>query len=323
MPKLTILFLSVFILFITNPEIVTEAALNALSLWAATLLPALFPVTVVSGLLIRTADIKPVLIYPFIIIAGLLGGFPLCAILCAQQLNTYNAPDNSYNKKNALKLCQIIMDCCNISSPAFVLNYICSRRCITTFPLHTILIIIYLPSLLLLTLLLLQYFMSAKGKSTMNIRSDRAQQKHALLHSEKHITDSEKNSIQLLINESIFLGIKSMLSLCGITVIFACIMPFITKINIFSATFKSILVCVIEITNGISICDNYASQTVLSPETAAVIILCANSFGGLSTALQTSGMTVNSGLSIKKYIYHKILLAAFTLTLSIFMIYVL
>ena len=53
-----------------------------------------------------------------------------------------------------------------------------------------------------------------------------------------------------------------------------------------------------------------------------VIILTSNAFGGLSTIMQTMGMINKSSLSIKKYIYHKIIFALVTMANTIFMIYV-
>ena len=142
-----------------------------------------------------------------------------------------------------------------------------------------------------------------------------------------HKTDINPNNIKSIntgsnfneiLDNSIWTSINNVLKLGGYIVLFACICRYIIEIGVLDELFTSILCSVTEITNGISLVDSLC----ISSELKMVIILTSNAFGGLSTIMQTMGMINKSSLSIKKYIYHKIIFALVTMANTIFMIYV-
>jgi choline-glycine betaine transporter len=82
---------------------------------------------------------------------------------------------------------------------------------------------------------------------------------------------------------------------------------------------KSILCGITEITNGI-----YLISTLnASPVFRLILIVVINAFGGISTIMQTAGITKGCQMNIKKYIYYKFILAILTLANTLFIIYVL
>ena len=85
----------------------------------------------------------------------------------------------------------------------------------------------------------------------------------------------------------------------------------------------NMIICsLLEITNGIYL----IASSDISASVKAAFILTANAFGGISTLMQTIGITGtsnnNNGINIKKYIYQKIMLSLATAGISLLLIYV-
>lgn len=96
---------------------------------------------------------------------------------------------------------------------------------------------------------------------------------------------------------------KNMIKLGGYIVIFSCISAYINVIPFKNDIVPAVICGITEITNGIYMAGKINADKKLI--TAFIILI--NSFGGFSTIMQTMGMINGSGLSIRKYIYGKIL----------------
>ncbi|MFR1766169.1 MAG: hypothetical protein ACLSW1_01325 [Lachnospira sp.] len=288
-----------FIIIITMPQTAFKGALSGLNLWANIILPGLFPAMIISSCLLSLFPFGKSVSYLYIITTGIFCGYPIGSILCSNY--------NINNKDETF--CERIMAYINISSPSFVMNYILSMTFAKDFNPVLIIICIYLP---VAEMLLIQLFIYKKEKP---------------LTLPPHKTDINPNNIKSMntgsnfneiLDNSIWTSINNVLKLGGYIVLFACICQYIIEIGVLDELFTSILCSVTEITNGISLVDSLC----ISSELKMVIILTSNAFGGLSTIMQTMGMINKSSLSIKKYIYHKIIFALVTMANTIFMIYV-
>lgn len=288
-----------FIIIITMPQTAFKGALSGLNLWANIILPGLFPAMIISSCLLSLFPFGKSASYLYIITTGIFCGYPIGSILCSNY--------NINNKDETF--CERIMAYINISSPSFVMNYILSMTFAKDFNPVLIIICIYLP---VAEMLLIQLFIYKKEKPLTL-----SPHKTAINPNNIKSINTSSNFNEILDN-SIWTSINNVLKLGGYIVLFACICRYIIEIGVLDELFTSILCSVTEITNGISLVDSLC----ISSELKMVIILTSNAFGGLSTIMQTMGMINKSSLSIKKYIYHKIIFALVTMANTIFMIYV-
>ena len=148
MKKLNKLLLAVFVVLLFTVIITPHDAFNGtilgLKLWAFTVLPGLFPAALLSSIVLRIFPIKKSFIYSYIILAGVLCGFPVGGILIAAYCRN-NKPD---------PLLMRIMPLCNISSPSFMLNYVFTMSCFNKINISLLLLCTYLPVFICLGILI-------------------------------------------------------------------------------------------------------------------------------------------------------------------------
>lgn len=282
-----LLTVTVFLLFIIFPKIAFNGALTGLKLWALTILPGLFPAAAVSSCIMAFShrySEKKGIIYIYITLAGLVCGYPLGAILASEYCRHHKYKDT---------LCEMLMPFCNVSSPSFIINYIFLQLPQTSGKLK-ILICIYAP-LFLCILGTAFYYMCIHDKSPLPLHIS-------------GIPDNRKNqrsclSMADIIDDAILNTAKNMIKLGGYIVIFSCISAYINVIPFKNDIVPAVICGITEITNGIYI----AGKINTDKKLITTFIILINSFGGFSTIMQTMGMINGSGLSIRKYIYGKIL----------------
>jgi hypothetical protein len=137
----------------------------------------------------------------------------------------------------------------------------------------------------------------------------------------QHTINPHKNFFNVLDN-AIIKSIDNVLKMCGYIVIFSCICS-MTDVLFGRFNYINMIICsLLEITNGIYL----IASSNISASVKAVFILTTNAFGGISTLMQTIGITGtsnnNNGINIKKYIYQKIMLSLATAGISLLLIYV-
>ncbi len=292
---LQIALITLFFILIFNPKASFDGASAGLKLWATTVLPGLFPAMIISTAILKLIPMHPSYRYIYIIICGLFCGYPLGAILCGQ---IHKSNPNE-------KVCEKIMPYCNISSPSFVVNYIMLMSCFEHINPLTVLLITYLPAIEALTVILIlnrkEIFLSSELTSTTLNQTDIPPQ------------------FATVLDASLIQSVKNALKLGGYITIFACISSIINTFMQTSAATKAVISGITEITNGIFMCN----ELCIDNDFKIILILTINAFGGISTIMQTMGMIKDTGLSIKKYIYHKLLFAVLTTANALLVIYVL
>lgn len=318
MKKLNKLLLAVFVVLLFTVIITPHDAFNGtilgLKLWAFTVLPGLFPAALLSSIVLRIFPIKKSFIYSYIILAGVLCGFPVGGILIAAYCRN-NKPD---------PLLMRIMPLCNISSPSFMLNYVFTMSCFNKINISLLLLCTYLPVFICLGILIVYeklidnkcpasqaIFMSdnsspaSQAASTNKKKNIKKDQENTNMENIKNHASINWSSI---IDEEMGRTVKNMLKLGGYIVIFSCISNYIYSIYFIPELYRNLACGIAEITNGIF----YINNMQIPVTNKVILILAINAFGGISTLMQTIGIG-REYVHIKKYLSGKILYVIVTI----------
>jgi len=303
MKKIHKLFLTVFVLLlliiIITPHKAFNGALLGLKLWAFTVLPGLFPAALLSSIVLRMFPMKKSFVYIYIILAGLLCGFPVGGILIASYCRS-NEPDPMLMR---------IMPLCNISSPSFMLNYVFTMSCFQGMPIINLLLCTYLPVFICLGILI---FYEKKIHSNKNKSASTLCKTNPSSHTNNFAAKEVlRYNWCTIIDEEMERTVKNMLKLGGYIVIFSCISCYIHNILYIPEIYRNILCGIAEITNGIFYIDNMKLPVI----NQAACIMAINAFGGISTLMQTIGIG-REYVPIKKYIFGKLMYAAVTILMA-------
>lgn len=314
-----ILLITLFVLLLLNPKTAFAGAKNGLLLWAGTILPSLLPAMIISTVILKIIPLSRSYRYIYITVCGLFSGYPLGAMLCAQFHREY--PDETF--------CQRLMPLCNISSPSFVINYILQMPVFANINTFIALLAIYLPIAEALAVTYAFKRIRTKASAT-SAATPVATPVTASADSVAAFTDARSgavcnsqsllsNSFTDVLDNSLTMSVKNMLKLGGYITLFACLSAILNKSIGTNRLLCVLTTSLLEITNGIHMCAELKLPDLLS----AFIIICVNASGGICTIAQTMSVISDSGLSIKKYIYHKLILTALTAVNTILIIYVL
>lgn len=287
-----------FICVILKPSIAFNGTISGLKLWANTVLPGLFAALIITSFILAVFPMKKSISYIYIIITGVFCGFPIGAMLCGQ-----------FHQQNPKEfITEKIIAFCNISSPSFVINYIIFSILNNLYPVHKVLLCIYMPvveSLLFILLKNKNFFRKTHTNSKSNEENNSSKLKESV-----HLTS--------ILDKSINNAVTNMLKLGGYIILFSCIAAYIYELPFISSLSKSIICGVTEITNGIYLC----AQLPLTFNVKLVLITAINAFGGISTLMQTVSIINGCGISIKKYVYNKLLFTILTIINSLFIVYI-
>ena len=292
-----LIFLSFFFIFLLMfPSVALESSKSGLLLWFDTLLPTLLPFLIVSQLMLKTplVDFFQKLFGSsfqrlfhcskngaFCLLCGFLCGYPVGARLISLQIKEHNL---------SLSEGQYLLSFCNNVSPMFCISY----GIIQTMEKTTILpylFIIYGSALLF-------------GIITRPALSDQSFFKH------KKQTSLTENIFQL-IDVCIIDSFLIMIKLCGYLILFTIISDSLNLLIPDNVKFLSpVLTSFLEITGGLS-----AIRQLPHGFYKTTLSIGALVFGGLCCILQTSSVISDTELSLKKYIFHKVIITMIALFL--------
>lgn len=290
---------------------------SGLSLWANSVVPSLFPFFVATELLQHTNIIDYLGIFlnnymkplfnirgegSFAFIMGIISGYPIGAkIACSFRKN------NICSKEE----CERLLSFTNNSGPLFIIGTVG----ILMFKNTTIGILLFITHILAcITVGIIFRFWKRNSVSKPYYNK-----KSSVINNSKE-TVNFSNLGEVLAN-SITSSISTILLIGGFVVIFSSIISilnasgFIELIEHFFATFanyfnidpsfiSSFFTGFLEITNGISSISNIACKKISINIILTAFLL---GFGGISVLLQVLSITSKTDLSIKPYIYGKIL----------------
>ena len=294
--KIVIIEIILLVIMLARPAIAMQGARNGLILWAYTVLPGIFPASFLASVIMSELRISEKYMKIYVILCGILTGFPGAAILYSQFKNKYK-DDSSLDG---------VLAYCNISSPSFICNYIYAYEVMHRITLGKLVIIIYVSSFIGIIGSFIICKMLHKGGKKAGINDIKAS---------KHIHADYGRLMEVCC--------INMLKAGGYIVFFACVSQYIINILPDSFIYRGIITGIIEITTGINqVGNDYVTSNAYWLSDGALIIILINNLGGLSTILQTISVA-GAGLDIKKYIYNKCIYCVITVLVYTLAVYVL
>lgn len=299
------------------------AVKSGLALWANSVVPSLFPFFVATELLMHTNIItllgnllnrfmKPLFNIrgegAFAFIMGIISGYPVGAKIAS------NFRQNNICSKEE---CERLLSFTNNSGPLFIIGTVG----ILMFKNTTIGILLFITHLLACITVGFIFRYWKKDKNTFSVTSSSAS------FSQPKKTASFSNLGEILA-ESITSSISTILLIGGFVVIFSSIIsifkasgllnsltvlfrPIFQFLNVDTSFIQGFLTGILEITNGINIISSISCKRLSLNLILTAFLL---GFGGISVLLQVWSITSKTDLSIKSYVYGKLLhglLAAF------------
>lgn len=317
-----ILFLAFTICLLLFSNTNLPAVKSGLSLWANSVVPSLFPFFVATELLMHTDIINylGILLNPFMkpifnvrgegafaFIMGIISGYPVGAKIAC-----------NFREKNicSKEECERLLSFTNNSGPLFIIGSVG----ISMFHNSMIGLLLFITHILACISVGFIFRFWKDGKNSYNIS----------YNSKKKNENSYVNISNLgeVLSESIISAIKTVVLIGGFVVIFSAIIsilnnsgvlhavsliftPIFNFLHIDTSFIQSILTGFLEITNGISQIANIPNKKISINIILTAFLL---GFGGISILLQVLSITSKTDLSIKPYIYGKLIqgiLAAF------------
>lgn len=283
------------VLLLCYPALSLEYAATGLNLWLMKMVPTLLPFMILSGIIIRmnlTEGFVRIL-HPFLhcifgtskngsytIIMGFLCGFPMGARIAGELYET-----GKLSRKEASSLLYF----CNNIGPIYFLSYVVPTLAIEK-PFIPLLLMYGIP---------LVY-----GIVLCRVHLDR-------LNSVNTLSGHTTKSMSLLaaIDASVLSGLLGIAKLGGYMVFFNLLNIMFVPFSHVNKELLGVYRCMLEITSGI----DYSGRKMFYP------ILILLPFGGFSCIAQTYSMIRQTDLSVRSYVFHKVIQTAITAVCYLFL----
>lgn len=282
-----VLFLLLIPLLMFSSE-VTEGARQGLLLWYNSVVPALFPFMVLSGLIVSGGGISQIMtpfywvLHPvlglsregcYVLVSGLLCGYPMGAKTCAEFVN---------DGRISITEGKYLMAICNHPSPMFILGYMYPWFA-ERISIRTLLLSIYAPIL----------FIAIVAKQVYPFEFERESSNEPL----------QNNASTSSADEAILSSTEVLCKIGGYLVLFSIAIVFIRKLTIIPGQIKLCFIGIMEMTTGIREFGELTDWKI-----GYIASVAALTFGGFSGIFQTKSVLGNkkkAGLSIRPYIFWK------------------
>lgn len=312
--SLLFLLFTISILIFSNSNLV--AVKSGINLWATSVVPSLFPFFVATELLMHTNIVyhignilnrfmKPLFNIrgegAFAFIMGIISGYPIGA-----KIATNFRKENICTKEE----CERLLSFTNNSGPLFIIG--------------SVGILLYRNTMIGLLLFITHLLASLSVGIFFRFWKKNTHSNSYFSNSKTYTenkTQASFSNLGEILSESIVSSIKSILVIGGFVVIFSSIIsilkssgmthiievivtPVFNFIHISPSFIEPLFTGFFEITNGISSISNIACKKLSINILITAFLL---GFGGISVLLQVLSITSKSDLSIKPYIYGKLL----------------
>lgn len=302
----TALSLYLIVLMLRHPALSLEYASTGLNLWLTKMVPTLLPFMILSGIMIRMdlTESFVTLLHPLLhrlygtskngsytVIMGFLCGFPMGARIVGELYES-----GRLSREESSKLLYF----CNNIGPIYFLSYVVPVLAIER-PLLPFLIMYGIP--MLYGLVLFRVLPLFHRRSTPS---------HTNLLNAPNISDTANTSgtykktvrMPLLsaIDTSVISGLIGIAKLGGYMVFFNLLNIVFAPFHNVNSNLLGLYRCILEITSGI----DYSGHSLYY----AILILLP--FGGFSCIAQTYSMISRTDLSVRTYVFHKIIQTALT-----------
>lgn len=302
MKKLICLLLPVFFLFIILcPQISFHAACSGLILWSESLVPSLFPVMILSGLLLRTGlayRITSVAAPPFRFLGispygvyALLTGF-----LCGCPMGAKTLADLCKQQKISRKEAVYLISFCNNLGPAFLTNYLVHKHLNASERMIPTLVILY-GAPILFGLFSNYRYQNEKGLSV------------SVSKNKTSPTSISLDVVDACISDSIV----NITKLGSYVILFSMVSAVIEFLPLSNPFIKAGLAAFMEVSNGI----HMISQLPVPFRIKYLLLIACASFGGLCCMAQSYHMIKEIGISGKKYLSDKMAVTAIALIMAL------
>ncbi len=325
-PFIFLTFTICLVIFSNNNLI---AAKNGLHLWATSVIPSLFPFFVATELLSYTnftqilGRLLNKIMKPFFnvrgegsfaLIMGIISGYPVGA-----KIATKFRADGTCTKEE----CERLLSFTNNSGPLFIIGTVG----ISMFGNSSIGLLLFITHILAcLTTGFIFRFWKYKYKEDTLASCNKSLSNYTYVN---------LSNLGKIIGDSINHSISTIMMIGGFVVIFSVIIsilksskllltatlilkPITTFLHIPATFIEPLITGLLEITNGIS---SICSINIKDLSTSIIFVAFLLGFGGISIFLQVFSITSKSDLSIKPYIYGKILQGLFAAFYTFLIIY--
>lgn len=284
---LSIILILLFMLSVLSVP-VCQGVISGLYLFGLKVFPGLFISFIITNILVRLIEYKKINNPLILVAAGLMTGFPNVAYICAW-----------YHKNNPeSRLADMLAGIINIPSPAFLISYVYINILEKCIDIYTFLIITYLPVIICSFVVIALY----KDKARDNVKSVNKMSKGLMIRFFEKAVDS---------------SINTALKLGAYIILFSVIVNLV--IYLIPDNMAGLVVAyLLEISNGLAIIKN----SDLAADVFILMTVLLDAFGGVCIIMQTR-CVCNNYISIKKYIYQKLVLCIVTLITAMLLIYVL
>ena len=325
----TVISIYLIVLMLRYPSLSLEYASTGLNLWLTKMVPTLLPFMILSGIMIRMelTENFVTLLHPLLhrlfgtskngsytIIMGFLCGFPMGARIVGE---LYESGRLSREESASL------LYFCNNIGPIYFLSYVVPVLGIGK-PLVPFLIMYGIPLLYGFVLCRLVPFFHVHIRHRLTPQYSHNTQPYNVETNADHSANSntpitaasyqssQSSHMPLLaaIDSSVLSGLIGIAKLGGYMVFFNLLNIVFVPFRHVSTDLLNLYQCILEITSGI----NHSGQSLYYP------ILILLPFGGFSCIAQTYSMISRTDLSVRTYVFHKVIQTALT-ALCYFVIY--
>lgn len=274
---ISIFTIIIFILCITNCDIVFDGTLTGINMWLFKVVPTLFPFILLTAFMRKTGATKHItrIFSPFlcpalgisesacfIIFTGLMCGYPISARLCSDMMT---AGELSPGEADYLQTFT------NNISPSFLFSYVGNVLLEGRLSMSTLFLVYYVP--VILTSIILNPFYRGSFGSLSAADSHRK---------------TENDSV-------IISSVNTILSIGIYIIIFSIMCSAISSVEFIKH--KSILLGILEITTGTLA----VSESSMDFSVKCIAILLLSSFGGLSSFFQVRHVITDRRMTVKHY----------------------
>lgn len=305
----TTLALYLIVLLLRYPALSLDYASTGLNLWLTKMVPTLLPFMILSGIMIRMNLTEGFvrLLHPLIhriygtskngsytIVMGFLCGFPMGARIIGELYE-----DGKLSRNESSRLLYF----CNNIGPIYFLSYVVPVLAIDK-PLVPLLIMYGIPLLYGFALFRAPQLCRIPLPFFKHNTISRCNNNASALCNPPAVRPSSPQSMPLLaaIDASVLSGLLGIAKLGGYMIFFNLLNIAFVPFQHVNDTLLSLYQCLLEITSGI----DHTGQSLFYP------ILILLPFGGFSCIAQTYSMIRQTDLSIRRYIFHKVMQTAVT-----------
>ncbi len=284
---LSIILILLFVLSVLSVP-VCQGVISGLYLFGLKVFPGLFISFIITNILVRLIEYKKINNPWILVAAGLMTGFPNGAYICSW-----------YHKNNPeSRLADMLAGIINIPSPAFLISYVYINILEKCIDIYTFLIITYLPVILCCVVIIVLY-------------------KDNLKYNKESHNKVNKGLLFSFFEEAVNSSVNTALKLGAYIILFSVIVSLV--MYLISDDIAGLVAAYpLEISNGLVI----IKDSGIAADILVLMTVLLDAFGGMCIIMQTR-CVCNHYISIKKYIYQKLVLCMVTLVTAMLLIYVL